>query len=345
MFETYKKWRSKDSVNRKFLNFKANKRGYYSFWIFIVLFFLTTFAEFIANDKPLIMYFKGSFYFPIVSHITEEDLGGDYVTDPDFNDPFVKSLVEKHGWAIMPPIHFNYQTINFNLPSPAPSPPDSVNWLGTDDQGRDILARLIYGFRISVFFGLILTIFSSVIGITMGAIQGYFGGKIDLFLQRFIEIWSGLPTLYILIILSSIVVPSFWWLLLIMLLFSWLSLVSVVRAEFLKARNLGYVRAAQALGVNHIGIIFRHILPNAFVSSMTYIPFLLNGAITTLTSLDFLGLGLPPGSASLGEMLGQAKNNLHAPWIAASVFITLTALLTLLIFIGEAVRDAFDPRK
>lgn len=345
MISTFKKWKSKESVKRKILNFKANRRGYYSFYIFLVIFTLTTFAEFIANDKPLILYFKGEIYFPIVSHITEEDLGGDYVTDPDFNDQFVLDLVKEHGWAIMPPIHFNYQTINFNLPSPAPSPPDSVNWLGTDDQGRDVLARLIYGFRISVFFGLILTIFSSIIGISMGAIQGYFGGKIDLLLQRFIEIWSGLPTLYILIILSSIVVPNFWWLLFIMLLFSWLSLVSVVRAEFLKARNLGYVRAAHALGVGEMGIIFRHILPNAFVASMTFIPFLLNGAISTLTSLDFLGLGLPPGSASLGEMLGQAKNNMHAPWLAISVFFTLTMLLTLLIFIGEAIRDAFDPRK
>ncbi len=345
MFEAYRKWRNKDSVDRKFRNFRANKRGYYSFHIFLILFFLTTFAEFIANDKPLILYFKGDFYFPIVSHISEQDLGGDFVTDPDFNDPYVQELVRQNGWCIMPLIHFNYQTINFNLPSPAPSPPDSVNWLGTDDQGRDVLARLIYGFRISVFFGLILTILSSIIGISMGAIQGYMGGKTDLFLQRFIEIWSGLPSLYILIILSSLIVPNFWWLLCIMLLFSWLSLVSVVRAEFLKARNLGYVRAAHALGVSNFGIIFKHILPNAFVSSMTYIPFLLNGAITTLTSLDFLGLGLPPGSASLGEMLGQAKNNLHAPWLAISVFFALTALLTLLIFIGEAIRDAFDPRK
>ncbi len=345
MIASYRKWRNKDSINRRFINFKSNKRGYYSLYIFLILFVFTTCAEFVANDKPLVLYFKGSFYFPIISHISEEDLGGDFVTDPDFNDPFVQKLVNENGWSIMPLIHFNYQTINFNLPSPAPSPPDSINWLGTDDQGRDVLARLIYGFRISVFFGLILTIFSSIIGIAMGAIQGFFGGKVDLLLQRFIEIWSGLPTLYILIILSSLVVPNFWWLLFIMLLFSWLSLVAVVRAEFLKARNLGYVRAAQALGVSDSGIIFKHILPNAFVASMTFIPFLLNGAITTLTSLDFLGLGLPPGSASLGEMLGQAKNNLHAPWLAASVFITLTGLLTLLIFIGEAVRDAFDPRK
>ncbi len=345
MIASYRKWRNKDSINRRFINFKSNKRGYYSLYIFLILFVFTTCAEFVANDKPLVLYFKGNFYFPIVSHISEEDLGGDFVTDPDFNDPFVQKLVNDNGWSIMPLIHFNYQTINFNLPSPAPSPPDSVNWLGTDDQGRDVLARLIYGFRISVFFGLILTIFSSIIGIAMGAIQGFFGGKVDLLLQRFIEIWSGLPTLYILIILSSLVIPNFWWLLFIMLLFSWLSLVAVVRAEFLKARNLGYVRAAQALGVSDSGIIFKHILPNAFVASMTFIPFLLNGAITTLTSLDFLGLGLPPGSASLGEMLGQAKNNLHAPWLATSVFITLTGLLTLLIFIGEAVRDAFDPRK
>jgi microcin C transport system permease protein len=246
---------------------------------------------------------------------------------------------------LWPIIMYSYRTINYDLPQPAPSPPTNENWLGTDDQGRDVMARMLYGFRISVIYGLVLTIASSIIGVAAGAVQGYFGGKIDLFFQRFIEIWSGLPVLFMLIILSSFVTPNFWWLLGIMLLFSWTSLVGLVRAECLKARNYEYVKAAKALGVKEPVIIFRHVLPNAFVSALTYLPFILTGAITTLTSLDFLGFGLPAGSASLGELLAQGKDNLQAPWLGMTAFISLALMLSLLIFIGEAVRDALDPRK
>lgn len=325
--------------------FKKSKKGYYSFIILVMMLSVTMFAEIIANDKPILMYFKGDLYIPILQNIREVDIGGDYISEANFNDPFVQELVREDGWYIMPPITYSYKTINYYDASSAPAAPNLENLLGTDDQGRDILARLIYGFRISIIFGVVLTVISSIIGIVIGAIQGYFGGKTDIILQRFIEIWSGMPSLYILIILSSIIVPNFWWLLFIMLLFSWLSLVSVVRAEFLKARNLEYVKAAKALGVPERKIIFKHILPNAFVASMTFIPFLLNGSISTLTSLDFLGLGLPPGSPSLGEVLSQAKNNLHAYWISSSIFITLTLMLSVLILIGESVRDVLDPRK
>lgn len=305
----------------------------------------TMFAEVVANDKPIVMSYKGHVYFPIFQTIREIDIGGDYISEANFNDPYVQEIVKEDGWYVMPLINYSYKTINYYDPSPAPSSPTYENLLGTDDQGRDILARLIYGFRISILFGVILTVTSSIIGIMVGAVQGYFGGKIDILFQRFIEIWSGMPSLYILIILSSIIVPNFWWLLFIMLLFSWLSLVAVVRAEFLKARNLEYVKAAKALGVSERKIIFKHILPNAFVASMTFIPFLLNGSISTLTSLDFLGVGLPPGSPSLGEMLSQAKNNMQAYWISSSIFITLTLMLSVLILIGESVRDTLDPRK
>ncbi|MGN6670778.1 MAG: ABC transporter permease, partial [Candidatus Nucleicultricaceae bacterium] len=266
-------------------------------------------------------------------------------TEADYRDPYLKEIIEKDGWMLWPPIRYSYATVNYDLTMPAPSRPDQENWLGTDDQGRDVFARVIYGFRISVLFGLVLMVVSSCVGIIAGAIQGYFGGKIDLYFQRFIEIWSGLPTLYLLIILSSIVVPNFWWLLGFTLLFSWMALVGVVRAEFLRARNFDYVRSAKALGVPTPTIIFRHVLPNAMVATITYMPFILNGAITTLTSLDFLGFGLPPGSPSLGEMLSQGKNNLHAPWLGITSFLTVAIMLSLLIFIGEAVRDAFDPRK
>lgn len=332
--------------NRKIQNFKANNRGYISFWIFLVIFFISIFAEFIANDKPLILKFNNGYYFPVLNKYSEEFFGGDFKTEADYRDPYVVNLIEKDGgWMVWPPIKYSYRTINYELPVPAPAPPSSENWLGTDDQGRDVLARTIYGFRVSVLFGLILTILSSVIGIAAGAVQGYFGGKTDLFFQRFIEIWGGLPVLFMLIILSSIVTPGFWWLLSIMLLFNWTSLVGVVRAEFLKARNLEYVKAAKALGVNEYIIVFRHILPNAFVSALTFLPFLLTGAITTLTSLDFLGFGLPAGSASLGELLSQGKSNLQAPWLGLTAFIVLALMLSLLIFIGEAVRDALDPRR
>lgn len=328
----------------KWYKFKKDKKGYYSFIIFIILFTITLLAEFIANDKPLILYYKNKLHFPTIQMITEEDLGGDYVTAADFNDPFVIDLVSKHGWMVMPPIHFNQQTINYYLPGPAPSPPTLINYLGTDDQGRDILARLIYGFRLTIVFSIALTVLSSVIGIALGAIQGYYGGSIDLFLQRFIEVWSELPMLYILIIISSFITPSVMGLLGILLFFSWVSLVGLVRAEFLKARNLEYVMAAKALGVGELQIIIKHILPNAFVACFTFIPFILSSVITTLTALDFLGLGLPPGSSSLGEVVAQAKNNLHAYWISSSAFITLVLLLSLLIFTGESIRNVFDPR-
>jgi microcin C transport system permease protein len=332
---------------RRLNNFRNNRRGYVSFWVFFVLFVASLFAEFIANDKPILLQYDGGIYFPVIKKYAETTFGGDFGTEADYRDSYVEKLIiEKgNGWMLWPVIRYSYRTINYDLPTPAPSSPDFHNLLGTDDQGRDVLARTIYGFRISVLFGLALTIISSVIGIAAGAIQGYFGGLTDLILQRFIEIWSGLPMLFILILLASFVTPNFWWLLGIMLLFSWTNLVGVVRAEFLKARNLEYVKAAKALGVNEYIIIFRHVLPNAMVSAITFMPFLLTGAITTLTSLDFLGFGLPSGAPSLGELLEQGKSNLQAPWLGITAFIVLATMLSLLIFVGESVRDAFDPRK
>jgi microcin C transport system permease protein len=332
-------------TKRRLANFRANKRGFWSLWIFLALFGLSLFAEMIANDHPILVEFDGAYYFPVFETYPETAFGGVFETEADYHDPFVKKLIEEHGWMVWPAIPFSYNTINFDLAVPAPSPPSHDNWLGTDDQGRDVTARLIYGFRISVLFGLTLTLFSSLVGIAAGAVQGYFGGLTDLLFQRFIEIWSGLPILFLLIILASIVEPNFWWLLGLMLLFSWMSLVGVVRAEFLRARNFEYVRAARALGVGNLVIMFRHVLPNAMVASLTFLPFILNGSITTLTSLDFLGFGLPPGSPSLGEMLQQGKSNLFAPWLGITSFVVLAVMLSLLIFIGEAVRDAFDPRK
>ena len=333
-------------TRRRLHNFRANKRGYWSLWIFLGLFVLALFAEVIANDKPLAIGFKGEVYSPVLFTYPETAFGGEFETEADYRDPFVTELImEAGGWIIWPPIRYSYRTINYDLPVPAPAPPSTENWLGTDDQGRDVVARLIYGFRISVLFGLVLTIFSSIIGVMAGAIQGYFGGWTDLLFQRFIEVWSGLPTLYLLIILASFVEPNFWWLLGIMLIFSWMSLVGVVRAEFLRARNFDYVRAARALGLSDAMIMYRHVLPNAMVASLTFLPFILSGSITTLTALDFLGFGLPPGSPSLGEMLQQGKANLQAPWLGITAFVMLSIMLTLLIFIFEAVRDAFDPRK
>ncbi|MDP9126835.1 MAG: ABC transporter permease [Pseudomonadota bacterium] len=330
---------------RRWSNFRANRRGFWSLWLFLALFGLTLGAEFIANDNPLLVKFDGHFYLPVFVHYPETQFGGDFQTETRYRDPYVKKLIDAKGWMIWPLIPFAYNTINYTLSQPAPSPPDAVNWLGTDDQGRDVLARIIYGFRISVLFGLTLTLLSSLIGIAAGAVQGYFGGVTDLVMQRVIEIWSGMPELFLLIILASFVVPNFWWLLLLMLLFSWTRLVHVVRAEFLRARNFDYVRAARALGANDVTIMFRHLLPNAMVSTLTFLPFVLNASVTTLTALDFLGFGLPPGSPSLGELLNQGKNNLQAPWLGVSAFCVLAVMLTLLIFIGEAVRDAFDPRK
>lgn len=302
-------------------------------------------AEFIANDKPIIIRFDGNFYAPIFKSYAETEFGGDFETEAEYRDPYVMELIEEKGWMIWPPIRFSYDTINYELPQPAPSPPSAENIIGTDDQGRDVAARVIYGFRLSVLFGLSLTIISSVIGITAGAFQGYYGGWLDLIFQRIIEIWTSMPSLLILIIFSSMFIPGFWTLLFILLLFSWVSLVDVVRAEFLRTRNFDYVRAAGALGVSNLTIMRRHVLPNAMVATMTLMPFILTGAITALTSLDFLGLGLPPGSPSLGEMLAQGKNNLQAPWLGFTSFIALAVMLSLLTFIGEAVRDAFDPRK
>jgi microcin C transport system permease protein len=326
-------------------NFRRNKRGYYSLWIFLVLFFITLFAEFFANDKPLIVRYDSVLYFPIFKVYPETTFGGEFQTETEYRDPYVTALINNKGWMIWPPIPYSYDTINYDLPVPAPAPPSAANWLGTDDQGRDVLARLIYGFRISVLFGLTLTLSSSLIGVMAGAVQGYYGGWTDLLFQRFIEIWSGLPVLFLLIILASVVEPNFWWLLGLMLLFSWMALVGVVRAEFLRARNFEYVRAARALGVRHTTTMFRHVLPNAMVATLTFLPFILNGSITTLTSLDFLGFGLPPGSPSLGELLAQGKANLQAPWLGITAFLVLAIMLSLLIFVGEAARDAFDPRK
>ena len=332
-------------TRRRLASFRRNRRGFWSLWIFLAVFLVTLFAEFIANDRPILVRFEDAWYFPVFTNYPETTFGGEFPTAADYRDPAVKKLIAAKGWMIWPLIPFSYGTINYDLPSPAPSPPSRVNWLGTDDQGRDVLARLIYGFRISVLFGLVLTGLSSVVGVTAGAIQGYFGGLIDLGFQRFIEIWSGLPVLYLLIIMASFIEPNFWWLLGLMLLFSWMHLVDVVRAEFLRARNFDYVRAARALGVSDVVIILRHVLPNATVATITFLPFILNGSITTLTSLDFLGFGLPPGSASLGELLAQGKANLQAPWLGLTAFFVLASMLSLLIFVGEAVRDAFDPRK
>lgn len=310
-----------------------------------MLFFLCLGAEFIANDKPLLVSYQNKIFVPVFVEYPETEFGGDFETEADYRDPYVKGLIEDSGWMLWPPIRFSFDTIHYGLLTPAPSAPTGENIFGTDDQGRDVAARVIYGFRVSVLFGLMLTLVSSVIGITAGAFQGYFGGTLDLFMQRVIEIWSSLPSLYILIIFSAMWVPGFWTLLLILLLFSWVSLVDVVRAEFLRARNFDYVRAANALGVDNLTIMRRHVLPNAMVATLTLMPFILTGSITALTSLDFLGLGLPPGSASLGELLAQGKNNLQAPWLGITAFLSLAIMLTLLTFIGEAVRDAFDPRK
>ncbi|MCB2054928.1 MAG: ABC transporter permease [Geminicoccaceae bacterium] len=350
-------------INRRRLdNFKANRRGWWSFWIFLVLFVVTLFAELVANDRPLLVSYAGELYVPVLAVYPETAFGGEFDTEADYRDPFVQDLIREDGWMIWPPIGFSYATINYNLPTPAPSAPVGwtgtesltcdlepvrlcVNWLGTDDQGRDVLARVIYGFRISVLFGLALTLLASIIGVVAGAVQGYYGGWLDLVFQRFIEIWTSLPTLYLLIIMASFVVPGFWTLLFLMVLFSWPALVGVVRAEFLRGRNYDYVRAARALGATDPTIMRRHVLPNAMVATMTFLPFILSGSVTTLTSLDFLGFGLPPGSPSLGELLQQGKNNLQAPWLGMAGFFTLAVMLSLLVFIGEAMRDAFDPRK
>ena len=332
-------------AHRRLDSFRSHRRGYWSMWIFFALFTVALFSEFIANDKPYIVYYDGGYYFPVLADYPETAFGGEFETATDYSDPYVEELVNEKGWMLWPPIRYHHTTVAWNLPSPAPSAPDAEHWLGTDDQARDVVSRMLYGFRISVLFGFTLTVISAVIGVAAGAVQGFFGGWLDLLFQRFIEVWSGLPTLYLLIILASVVEPNFWWLLGLLLLFSWMGFVGVVRAEFLRARKFDYVRAALALGVPNSRIMFRHVLPNAVVATMTFVPFTLAGSVTILTSLDFLGIGLPPGSASLGELLAQGKANLQAPWLGLSGFFVILIMLSLLMFIGEAVRDAFDPRK
>lgn len=332
-------------TERRLRQFRRNRRGWYSLWIFLFLFFLTLGAELIANDKPILVKYDGGYYMPVFKSYPETAFGGEFETEADYRDAYVQELISDKGWMVWPLIRYSYRTINYNLQVPAPSPPSSENLLGTDDQGRDVLARLIYGFRISVLFGLTLTLLSSLVGVIVGAMEGYFGGWFDLLSQRFIEIWGGMPVLFLLIIMSSVITPGFFTLLGLMLLFSWMTLVDVVRAEFLKARNLDYIRAAKALGVATPVIMFRHALPNAMVAMLSMMPFVLTGSITVLTSLDFLGFGLPPGSPSLGELLAQGKNNLQAPWLGITAFFSLAVMLSLVTFVGEAVRDAFDPRK
>lgn len=331
-------------TRRRLAVFRGNRRARASLWVFMVLFVLSLGAELIANEKPIVMQYQDRWYAPLLFDYPETEFGGFLPTTADYRDPFVREEIESQGWMLWPPIPFAYDTLDRGLTHPAPSPPGTRHWLGTDDQGRDVLARVIYGFRLSVVFALVLTAGSLVLGVLVGGIQGYFGGKVDLIGQRFTEIWSGLPVLFLLIILASLVEPNLWWLLGIMLLFSWLGLVDIVRAEFLRARNLEYVRAARALGLPSRLIMWRHVLPNAMVATLTFIPFLFTGAITTLTALDFLGFGLPPGSPSLGELVAQGKNNLQAPWLGITAFITLSVMLSLLVFIGEGLRDAFDPR-
>jgi microcin C transport system permease protein len=330
---------------RRWARFKAHRRGWWSLWLFLALFGLSLGGELVANDKPLLVTYQGDWYFPAFKRYTEQDFGGELPFQPDYRSAQVRQLIEGQGGRMwFEPIPFAFDTVNYDLTEPAPSPPSGVNWLGTDDQARDVLARVIFGTRVSLLFALALTAASALIGIAAGALQGYYGGWVDLIGQRVLEVWSGLPVLYLLIILSGFVEPNFWWLLGIMTLFSWLSLVDVVRAEFLRSRGLEYVKAARALGVGDAQVIVRHILPNAMSATLTYLPFILTGAIATLSALDFLGFGMPAGSASLGELIGQGKSNLQAPWLGLTAFFALALILSLLVFIGEACRDAFDPR-
>jgi microcin C transport system permease protein len=349
---------------RRLRNFRRNGRGFWSLWIFLALFVIALFAEFIANDKPILVVYDGRWFFPIFEVVPETEYGGFFETEAEYRDPAVEELILEKGWILWAPIPYSYNTFDYDLSQPAPSPPDVFTWcdwgigfsgpcvntdgshlLGTDDSSRDVVARVIYGFRISVLFGLLLTAGTMVLGVLIGGVQGYFGGRTDLIGQRVIEIWGGMPTFFLLLILASIVRPSFWTVLVLLLLFSWVGLQGLVRAEFLRARNFDYIRAARALGVGHVTIMYRHVLPNAMVATLTFLPFILSAGITSLTALDFLGYGLPPGSPSLGELVGQGKANLQAPWLAFSAFFVLAIMLALLIFIGEAIRDAFDPRK
>jgi microcin C transport system permease protein len=331
---------------RRIAIFKANRRGYWSLWIFVVLFGASLFAEFLANDRPLLIRYDDEWYVPVLKDYSGDAFGADFLpTGADFTDPDLQRAIRAKGWMLWPPLHYSYDTTVKDLDIPSPAPPSWHDPLGTDDQARDVLARVIYGFRLSVLFGFTLTALTSIVGVIAGALQGFYGGLTDLLGQRFIEIWSGMPELYMLIILGSLITPGFWVLLIFLLLFRWMNLTGVVRAEFLRGRNLEYVRAARALGVSDITVMWRHILPNAMVATLTFVPFLLSGSVTLLSTLDFLGFGLPPGSPSLGELVAQAKSNLQAPWLGITAFAVLGGVLTLLIFIGEAVRDAFDPRR
>jgi microcin C transport system permease protein len=332
-------------LQRKLKSFTSNRRAYRALIAFLALFGISLFAELIANDKPLLVRFEGRFYAPLFHEYTEKDFGGDSEIRAHYHDPWITGLINEKGWMIWPVIRYSFDTVDFYLEVPAPAPPSWEHWIGTDDQGHDVVALIIYGFRMSVIFGLVLTVVSSAVGIGVGAVQGYYGGLLDLLFQRFIEMWASLPALYLIIIITSVIQPTFGLLLLVLLLFRWLALEGVVRAEFLRVRNFEFVKAARALGVSNLTIIFRHVLPNAMVSTLTFLPFILNGSIIALTSLDFLGLGLPAGNPSLGRLLAQGKANLQAPWLGITSFIALSILLSLLLFIGEGVRDAFDPRR
>jgi microcin C transport system permease protein len=338
-------WRLKPVEARRLEALVANRRGMWSLRIFAVLFVIGAAADFIANERPILVWYDGGLYVPALQAYPETAFGGEFPTEADYTDPYVRNRIRAKGWMVWPLIPFSYDTPVLNLPEASPTPPSAQNWLGTDNQARDVVARVLYGFRTSVLFGLVLTALSAAIGVVAGAVQGYFGGRTDLYLQRFIEIWDSVPTLFLLIIISGIVEPNFWWLLLILLLFTWMSLVGLVRAESFRARNFDYVRAARALGAGDGTIMFKHILPNAMVATITYVPFMLAGAILSLTALDFLGFGLPPGSASLGELLKQGQSNLNAPWLGLTAIAAIAAILILVVFVGEAVRDAFDPRK
>ena len=332
-------------IKEKIEIFCKNKRALYSLILFVGIFILSLFSELIANDKPLIIKYNNQFMLPIFNSYSDADFNGDFPTDADYNDMYIINNIKQNGWLIKPIIPYSYNTVDYYLDTATPSAPDKKHWLGTDEEGRDIVARLLYGIRLSVIFAFLLTLISSVLGIFIGAVQGYFGGKVDLILQRIIEIWDSLPQLFILIIIASIFLPTFWSLLVILLLFSWTGLTGMVRAEFLRMRNFEYVKAAKVLGVGNFRIMFRHILPNALVTSITFIPFIMAESITALSALDFLGLGLPADYPSLGDLVRQGKDNLQAPWIGISIFVVLSGLLSMLIFIGEGVRDALDSRR
>ena len=332
-------------LGHHFRAFRKKKRAWWALVSFCGLFVLSLFSELIANDKPLILKYNSQYYFPIFQTYNETEFGGDFPTPTDYRDEFIRENIEKNGWMLMPLIPFSFNTVDYDLNVPTPAAPSKMHWLGTDDEGRDIVARMLYGLRLSIAFAVLLTLISSVVGVFAGAVQGYFGGKIDIILQRFLEIWDSLPQLFILIIVASIFIPTFWSLLVILLLFSWTSLTGLVRAEVMRTRNFEFVRAAEALGASNFRIIYHHILPNALVATITFVPFLISEAIVALTALDFLGLGLPHEYPSLGDLVRQGKDNLQAPWIGISIFVLLSSLLTMLIFIGEGVRDAFDSRR